>query len=508
MDKIAVLDFGGQYSHLIARRVREIGVYSEVRPPDSKPHELTEMENLRGVILSGGAASVYEESSPRSHPALLELDIPILGICYGHQLIAYQLGGDVHKGGSGEYGNTDLSIDSAHGLLTGLSSPTNVWMNHKDRVSEMPDGFQVTGFTSNSPVAVFQNPDRDIYGVQFHPEVTHTEKGTEVLGNFVRDICGARPGWKISDLSGEIVKEAQKELEGHKVMIGLSGGVDSSTAAALVDEAIGEDLIAVFVDTGLMRKKEKEFLEESFLDSDLDMRVLDRKKDFFQSLEGVRDPERKREIVGKKFIDIFEEIAKEEEVDTLVQGTIYSDRIESGITKHSDTIKSHHNVGGLPKQMQLDVYEPLRNLYKDEVRELAREIGLSEEIISRHVFPGPGLAIRIIGEVTPEKAKIVRESTYIVEDLLRREGLYEEVWMAFTVLLSIRSVGIQGDVRSYKYPLVLRVVESEDAMTANFARLPYSLLEEISTRITNEIDEVNRVVYDISNKPPSTMEWE
>ncbi len=309
-------------------------------------------------------------------------------------------------------------------------------------------------------------------------------------------------------MKGEIIEEAEEKLEGRKVMIGLSGGVDSSTAAALVSEAIGEDLIAVFVDTGLMRKKEKEFVEESFSDSDLDLRIVDGREEFFGALEGVEDPEEKRAIVGKKFIDIFEEIASEEDVDLLVQGTIYSDRIESGITKHSDTIKSHHNVGGLPEQMELDVYEPLRDLYKDEVRDLAEEVGLAEKIRTRHVFPGPGLAIRIVGEVTPERARIVRESSYIVEEELRREGLYEDLWMAFTVLLPIRSVGIQGDVRSYKYPLALRIVESEDAMTANFARLPYSVLEEISTRITNEIEEINRVAYDISNKPPSTMEWE
>ena len=508
MDKVAVLDFGGQYSHLIARRVREVGVYSEVLAPDVDVERLNEMDGLKGIILSGGASSVYEESSPRSDPDLLELDIPVLGICYGHQLIAHQVGGDVHSATSGEYGNTDLDITSSEGLLSGLNSPMNVWMNHKDRVREMPDGYRVIGSTPNSPVASFQNEVKKIFGVQFHPEVTHTEEGKKIFKNFVLEICGARPEWNISDLSQKIIEEAGERLEGHKAMIGLSGGVDSSTAASLVSRAVGENLIAVFVDTGLMRKKEKEFMEKNFRDSNLDLRLLDRREDFFKTLSGVRDPEEKRSLIGEKFIDIFEEVAAEEDVDVLIQGTIYSDRIESGITKHSDTIKSHHNVGGLPEEMQLEVYEPLRDLYKDEVRELAGELGLTDEIISRHVFPGPGLAIRIIGEVTPERAEIVRESSYIVEEELRREGLYEDLWMAFTVLLSVKSVGIQGDLRSYKYPLVLRIVESEDAMTANFAKLPYPLLEKISTRITNEIDNVNRVVYDISNKPPSTMEWE
>ena len=508
MDKVAVLDFGGQYSHLIARRVREVGVYSEVLAPDVDVERLNEMDGLKGIILSGGASSVYEESSPRSDPDLLELDIPVLGICYGHQLIAHQVGGDVHSATSGEYGNTDLDITSSEGLLSGLNSPMNVWMNHKDRVREMPDGYRVIGSTPNSPVASFQNEVKKIFGVQFHPEVTHTEEGKKIFKNFVLEICGARPEWNISDLSQKIIEEAGERLEGHKAMIGLSGGVDSSTAASLVSRAVGENLIAVFVDTGLMRKKEKEFMEKNFRDSNLDLRLLDRREDFFKTLSGVRDPEEKRSLIGEKFIDIFEEVAAEEDVDVLIQGTIYSDRIESGITKHSDTIKSHHNVGGLPEEMQLEVYEPLRDLYKDEVRELAGELGLTDEIISRHVFPGPGLAIRIIGEVTPERAEIVRESSYIVEEELRREGLYEDLWMAFTVLLSVKSVGIQGDLRSYKYPLVLRIVESKDAMTANFAKLPYPLLEKISTRITNEIDNVNRVVYDISNKPPSTMEWE
>ena len=508
MDKILVLDFGGQYSHLIARRIRELGVYAEIASPFSSPNELAARKDLRGIVLSGGAASVYEDSSPKPESHILELDLPILGICYGHQLIAHLADGEVIPGESGEYGTTELTTLERGRLLAGFEDREEVWMNHKDRVKRMPDGFFSLASTDSSPVAAFAEEEKKLYGVQFHPEVTHTPKGRRVLENFVLDICGAERGWDISNLAEELVRETRETIGDKRAIIALSGGIDSSTAATLASRAIGENLVAAYVDTGLMRYKETETIRDTFSQYDLDLRVLDRRERFFSALEGVRDPERKREIIGRSFIEIFEELAREEGAEVLIQGTIYSDRIESGITDHSDTIKSHHNVGGLPEEMDLEIYEPLRDLYKDEVRELAGDLELPDELIKRHVFPGPGLAIRIVGEVTPETADIVRRASHIVETELERAGLYDEVWMAFAVLISVRSVGIQGDLRSYKYPVAIRVVESEDAMTANFARLPYDLLEEMSTRITNEIEAVNRVVYDISNKPPATMEWE
>ncbi|MFW6422377.1 MAG: glutamine-hydrolyzing GMP synthase, partial [Candidatus Bipolaricaulota bacterium] len=454
------------------------------------------------------AFSVYDEGAPECSEEVLELACPVLGICYGHQLLAQLVGGEVSPGESAEYGNTDLTIRRHNHLLSGLEETETVWMNHKDTVLSMPDRFSILATTDHSPVAVFADPGRDLYGVQFHPEVSHTDKGKKVLENFAVSICGANPSWDPRVAGEEMVAEAEEALKGRRAVIGLSGGVDSSTAAAITSRAIGDRLHAVYVDTGLMRRGDTRFIQETFSGSSLNLHIVDASDRFFKALKGVSDPEEKRKAVGATFIDVFDEVAREVQADVLIQGTIYSDRIESGITEHSATIKSHHNVGGLPEEMDLEVYEPLRNLYKDEVRQVAEEFGLPEVTRTRHVFPGPGLAIRIVGEVTPEKAEIVRSASYIVEDELRNEGLYTDFWMAFAVLLSIRSVGIQGDARSYKYPIVVRVIESEDAMTANFARLPYDLLQRISTRITNEIQEVNRVAYDISNKPPSTMEWE
>lgn len=508
MEKIVVLDFGGQYTHLIARRIREAGVYSEILSPGTDPEDIRQDKDIKGIILSGGAASVYDDTSPSCSKELFSMSVPVLGICYGHQLIAHGMGGDVSAGESGEYGDTDLDVISDSKLLNGIESIENVWMNHKDVVQKMPEGFKVVASTAHSPVAVFESTEKDFYGVQFHPEVTHTDKGSMILRNFVLEICGCEGKWDPSNTIDDIIREAEETIGDKKAIIGLSGGVDSSTAAELVSRAIGDNLVAVYVDTGLMRYKETEFIEETFKDSKLDLRVLDESDRFFKALKGVKDPEEKRRTIGKLFIDIFEEVAEEEGAEFLVQGTIYSDRIESGITENSDNIKSHHNVGGLPERMNLQVYEPLRNLYKDEVREVAMKLGLKEELVNRQVFPGPGLAVRIIGEVTPEKAEIVRMASYILNDELKEAGLYDDMWMSFAVLLSIKSVGVQGDARSYKYPIVLRMIKSKDAMTANFARVPYDLLEKISTRITNEIKDVNRVVYDISNKPPATMEWE
>jgi len=432
---------------------------------------------------------------------------------------------------AGEYGVTDLKILRPSELFKGLTKIEKVWMNHKDIIKTLPKDYAVIASTKHSRIAAFANEKDKIYGVQFHPEVTHTIHGMRVLKNFVLKICHAKREWDASHIIENIKQEIKEKVGNRKAIIALSGGVDSSTAAILIKDVIGKNLVAVYVDTGLMRYKETEFMERLFSDKyttkarkhenekdsssslrcksfGLNLKVVHAQDRFFKALKGVTEPERKRKIIGKLFIDIFDEYAVREKAKVLIQGTIYSDRIESGITKHSSTIKSHHNVGGLPKEMKLELYEPLRNLYKDEVRKLAVKLGLKKDIVKRHVFPGPGLAIRMLGEVTPLKAEITRKASYIIEQELKKVGLYEKVWMAFAVLLPVKSVGIQGDARSYKYPIVIRIIESKDAMTANFAKIPYEILERISTRITNEISQVNRVVYDISNKPPATMEWE
>ncbi|MFP4135489.1 MAG: glutamine-hydrolyzing GMP synthase [Candidatus Acetothermia bacterium] len=509
MDTIAVLDFGGQYSHLIGRRIRELGIFAKVYPPDLSPEGLSEIEDLKGIILSGGAASVYAEDSPKPHPGILETVHPVLGICYGHQLIAQLTGGDVEAGDVGEYGTTALELKGNGGkLLAGLEEKEEVWMNHKDRVTSMPPRFRTLASTDSSPIAAFADEEAGAYGVQFHPEVTHTERGGIVLENFARRIAGASTDWNPEGLTSELINRSREYVGDRKTIIGLSGGVDSTTAARIVERAIGENLTAIYVDTGLMRRGETESIKRTFAGSKLNLEVLDRSEKFLRELKGVEDPEEKRNVIGNSFIEVFTSAAETIGAEVLVQGTIYSDVIESGSTTHSDTIKSHHNVGGLPEEVDLDIYEPLKNLYKDEVREIARQLDLPGEIVNRHVFPGPGLAIRIVGEVTPERVEIVREASHIVEKELRSADLYDQVWMGFAVLLPIKSVGVQGDLRSYKYPVAVRIVESEDAMTANFAKVPHDVLERMSTEISNSIDQVNRVVYDISNKPPATMEWE
>ena len=508
MDTIIILDFGGQYCHLISRRIRDFGVFSEVLPSTTIKEELSKIKNLKGIILSGGAASVYDNDSPKCDKEIFSIGVPILGICYGHQLIAFLEDGEVKSGRAGEYGITELKITNQSNLLSGLNKKEKIWMNHKDVVIKLPQNYSVVAVTDKSPIAVFENQRKKQYGIQFHPEVTHTPNGNRILENFVLDICGAKKEWKISNVIENISNEIKQTIGNRKVIIGLSGGIDSSTAAILVSRVIEENLTAVYVDTGLMRHKETEFIEQEFSKYKLNLKIIKAKDRFFSALKRVTEPEEKRKIIGKLFIEIFDEIAQQEKAEVLIQGTIYSDRIESGITKNSSRIKSHHNVGGLPEKMNLEVYEPLRDLYKDEVRNIAKNLSLSKEIMERQVFPGPGLAVRIIGEITSEKTEIVRKASHIIEEELKTTALYNKVWMAFAVLLPIKSVGIQGDSRSYKYPIVVRIIESKDAMTANFAKIPYEILEKISTRITNEISEVNRVVYDISNKPPATMEWE
>ncbi len=508
MDRVVVLDFGGQYSHLISRRVRDMGVYSQVLPSNAGEKKLKKIKHLKGIILSGGAASVYEKSSPKCSKEILNLGVPILGICYGHQLIAFLDGGKIRRGESGEYGLTELKILKKSTLFDGLKTREKVWMNHRDAIEKLPFRYFTTASTKHTSIAAFENKKKKIYGVQFHPEVTHTENGNKILRNFVFKICKAKKGWSTSGIVKNIESEIKEKIGDKKAIIGLSGGVDSSTAAALLSRVIGKNLIAVYVDTGLMRRGETEFIRKTFSKYNLNLKIVKAEQKFFERLKGVLDPEKKRKIIGKLFIEIFEKAAKKYGAQLLIQGTIYSDRIESGITAHSSKIKSHHNVGGLPKRMKLTLYEPLRDLYKDEVRKIARMLKIPNEIIKRHVFPGPGLAIRIVGEVTRERAEIVRKASYIIEEELKKARLYEKVWMAFAVLLSVKTVGIQGDARSYKYPIVVRIIESKDAMTANFAKIPYNVLEKISTRITNEISKVNRVVYDISDKPPATMEWE
>jgi GMP synthase (glutamine-hydrolysing) len=508
MDIIVVLDFGGQYCHLISRRIRDLGICSIVLPSDINHEVLKKIPHLKGIILSGGAASVYEKDSPKIDEDIFDVGVPLLGICYGHQLIAHLEGGEIESGKKGEYGLAEMKISDSQNLLFGFNKIENVWMNHRDIIKSLPKNYKTIATTQNCPIASFENKEKKVYGIQFHPEVSHTKKGNEVLENFALKICGAKREWKISNIIDDLLMEIRQKIGNKRAIIGLSGGIDSSTAAILVNKILKENLIAVYVDTGLMRNKETEFINKEFSKYDLNLKIVNAEDRFFKALEGITDPEQKRKIIGRLFIEVFDEIAKVEKADVLIQGTIYSDRIESGSTKNSSIIKSHHNVGGLPKNMRLELFEPLKELYKDEVRKIAIDLGLSTEIIKRHVFPGPGLAVRIIGEVTPGRAKIVRDATFIIERELKKSRLYDKIWMAFAILLPIKSVGIQGDSRSYKFPLVIRIIESKDAMTANFAKIPYEILDNISTRITNEIPDVNRVVYDISNKPPATMEWE
>jgi GMP synthase (glutamine-hydrolysing) len=505
---ILVLDFGGQYAQLIARRVREARVYSELIPYDTPVEEILAREP-EGIILSGGPRSVYKEDAPRIEGELFDLQTPILGICYGMQLMALDLGGRVEAVQIREYGRSDLRIKEHGVLFDGTPEEQKAWTSHGDAVLCAPEGFAVTAETPSVPIIAFEEPQRGRYGVQFHPEVRHTEYGMEILKNFLFEACGCAPDWTPVNIITDAVERIRAQVGDAKAICGLSGGVDSSTAAMLVHRAIGDNLTCVFVDHGLLRQNEAEQVIETFGEnSDVPLIHVDSKNRFLDKLAGVTDPEAKRKIIGEEFIRTFEEEASRiEDAKFLVQGTLYSDVIESG-TRDAARIKSHHNVGGLPEVMDLDLVEPLRNLFKDEVRVVAAELGMPERLVWRQPFPGPGLAIRVIGDVTAERLEILRRADFVLQDEIRNAGLYRELWQSFAVLPAIHSVGVMGDARTYAYPVIIRAVTSDDAMTADWARLPYALLERISNRIINEVPGVNRVALDITSKPPGTIEWE
>jgi GMP synthase (glutamine-hydrolysing) len=511
-DRILILDFGSQYTQLIARRIRERGVYCEIHPPSLDAAGVKDW-NPAGLVLSGGPSSVLDEDAPNLDPSVLDLGLPTLGICYGLQLLAHRLGGRVERADDREYGRARLRVVREDPLFAGLPGgpERTVWMSHGDRVLALPPGFEVIATSENSPFAGVAHAGRRIWGIQFHPEVAHTEGGERILANFVHGVCGCGSSWTMQAFIDEVVEAVRFQVGEGSAICGLSGGVDSSVAAALVNRALGERLTCIFVDHGLMREGERDEVERAFREH-LGMRLIsvDASQRFLRALAGVTDPERKRRLIGHLFIEVFEEEAsKLGAVDFLVQGTLYPDVIESvSVRGPSATIKTHHNVGGLPERMRLRLVEPLRELFKDEVREVGRRLGLPELLVGRHPFPGPGLAIRILGEVTSERLAVLRRADAILIEEIRRAGLYDAIWQAFAVFLPIQSVGVMGDERTYENVIALRCVTSVDAMTADWSRLPPDLLAAVSSRITNEVKGVNRVVYDVSSKPPATIEWE
>jgi len=509
-DEVVVLDYGGQYSQLIARRVRECGVFSELLPYHVGAEEVAR-RRPKGVILSGGPASVYAEGAPPLEPALLELGIPVLGICYGMQLLALALGGRVEGAEVGEFGRSKLAVSEPGRLLAGTPAEQTCWMSHRDTVFSPPPGFSALASSTASPVAAFECLEQAVYGIQFHPEVVHTPYGQQVLTNFLTEICGCEPDWSPASVIEDQIERIRAQIGDRKAICGLSGGVDSSVAALLVHRAIGGRLTCVFVDHGLMRKNEGEQVISAFRDHfKVPLVAVDAEDRFLGRLRGVSDPERKRKLIGAEFIRVFEEEAAAlQDVHFLVQGTLYSDVIESGGGTGAATIKSHHNVGGLPEDLEFELVEPLRALFKDEVRAVGAELGLPERLVWRQPFPGPGLAIRIVGgEATRERLDTLREADAILQDEIRGAGLYRDLWQSFCVLPDIRTVGVQGDERTYANVIAIRAVTSDDAMTADWARLPYDLLEQIASRMINEIRSVGRVVLDITSKPPGTIEWE
>jgi len=511
-DTILVLDFGGQYCHLITRRIRENKVYSTIVSHDTTTNEIKALEKqyyIKGLILSGGPQSVYENNAPKLNHKILQLNLPVLGLCYGHQLIAQIFGGTVLPAKKREYGTTHATIDKPNEILKNLNKKEKVWMSHGDTVYKLPKEFETLAHTENTPVAAFKHKEKPIYGLQWHPEVVHTENGTKMLQNFLFEICKCEPNWKMEDFVEKAVEETRLAIGNGRAIVALSGGIDSSTVTVLTAKAIGKNLTAVFVDHGFMRENEPKFVEDTFKKYDINFVSVNARKRFLTKLKGITDPEQKRKMIGEEFIRVFENVARKVKAHYLVQGTIYPDRIESGIRKHSDKIKTHHNVAGLPTKIKFKtIVEPLKDLYKDEVRKLAKTLGLPDEIVFRQPFPGPGLAVRIMSEITQEKIDIIKKADKIVTEEIEKSGLKDSLWQYFAVLTETKTTGVKGDARAYGYTIVIRAVESREAMTASFAKIPYDILETISTRITNEIPEVTRVVYDITHKPPATIEWE
>lgn len=511
-DTILVLDFGGQYCHLIGRRIRENDVYSEIVSHDISPEEvkaLNEKFNIKGLILSGGPSSVYEPNAPKLHPRILETNLPILGLCYGHQILAQITKGKVEPATCKEYGIAKVTIDKPVGILDGLSDKEKVWMSHGDTVCALPSEYESLAHTENCPIAAFRHKTKPIYGLQWHPEVIHTDNGSRMLHNFIFKVCKCQANWQMEDLIEIMIEELKKEVGNSKALIGLSGGIDSSVATALAAKALNERLTAVYVDHGFMREGETEAIRQTFEKFKINFIVANAQERFMQKLKGVTEPEQKRKIMGEEFIRVFEEIAKNSDAEYLIQGTIYPDRIESGFRKNSDKIKSHHNVAGLPEKIRFKkILEPLRDLYKDEVRKVARMLKLPKEIVNRQPFPGPGLAVRIIGQLTEEKVRIAKKADKIVREEMEISDLNMNLWQYFAVVTDTKATGVKGDARAYGYVVAVRAMESREAMTASFAKIPYPVLEKVSTRITNEIPEVTRVVYDVTHKPPATIEWE